>query len=55
MLASAQPSRVHVAEDISSEHTALTGEETGEDRAHSEYRFPAPSLKEGCRKPVLGV
>ena len=32
MLASAQPSRVHVAEDISSEHTALTGEETGEDR-----------------------
>ena len=24
--------------------------------AHSEHRFPAPSsLKEGCRKPVLGV
>ena len=22
---------------------------------HSEHRFPAPSLKEGCRKPVLGV
>ena len=20
-----------------------------------EHRFPAPSLKEGCRKPVLGV
>ena len=31
------------------------------DQAHSEHRFPAPSskgrmsLKEGCRKPVLGV
>ena len=23
--------------------------------SHSEHRFPAPSLKEGCRKPVLGV
>ena len=23
--------------------------------AHSEHRFPAPSLKEGCRKPVLEV
>ena len=22
---------------------------------HSEHRFPAPSLKEGCREPVLGV
>jgi len=22
---------------------------------HSEHRFPAPSSKEGCRKPVLGV
>ena len=22
---------------------------------HSEHRFPAPSIKEGCRKPVLGV
>ena len=32
MLASAQPNRDQVAEDISSEHTALTGEETGEDR-----------------------
>ena len=21
----------------------------------SEHRFPAPSSKEGCRKPVLGV
>ena len=27
---------------------------TGRD-AHSDNRFPAPSLKEGCRKPVLGV
>ena len=27
---------------------------TGRD-AHSDHRFPAPSLKEGCRKPVLGV
>ena len=24
-------------------------------RAHSEHRFPAPSSKVGCRKPVLGV
>ena len=24
-------------------------------RPHSEHRFPAPSSKEGCRKPVLGV
>ena len=23
--------------------------------AHSEHRFPAPSLKEGCRKPMLRV
>ena len=23
--------------------------------SHSEHRFPVPSLKEGCRKPVLGV
>ena len=23
--------------------------------AHTEHRFLAPSLKEGCRKPVLGV
>ena len=23
--------------------------------AQSEHRFPAPSLKEGCRKPVRGV
>ena len=23
--------------------------------SHSEHRFPAPSLKEGCRKPVLAV
>ena len=23
--------------------------------AHSEHRFPAPSSREGCRKPVLGV
>ena len=23
--------------------------------SHSEHRFPAPSAKEGCRKPVLGV
>ena len=22
---------------------------------HSEHRFPAPALKEGCRKPVLEV
>ena len=27
---------------------------TGED-PHSEHRFLAPSLKEGCRKAVLGV
>ena len=32
MFSSAQPSHVPVAEDIPSEHTALTGEETGEDR-----------------------
>ena len=23
--------------------------------SHSEHRFPAPSSKERCRKPVLGV
>ena len=23
--------------------------------SHSEHRFPAPSSKEGCRKPVLGI
>ena len=23
--------------------------------SHSEHRFPAPTSKEGCRKPVLGV
>ena len=29
---------------------------TGAQDAHSEHRLPAPSsLKEGCRKPVLGV
>ena len=27
----------------------------GRGRPHSEHRFPAPSLKERCRKPVLGV
>ena len=32
MFSSAQPNHVPVAEDIPSEHTALTGEETGEDR-----------------------
>ena len=31
-VSSAQPNHVPVAEDIPSEHTALTGEETGEDR-----------------------
>ena len=28
--------------------------ESGSD-LHSEHRFPAPSSKEGCRKPVFGV
>ena len=32
MFSSAQPSHDPVAENIPSEHTALTGEETGEDR-----------------------
>ena len=54
------PSRVHVEsanrpwhEEQTSRRASGTLHWTGQ--PHSEHRFPAPSSKEGCRKPVLGV
>ena len=40
---------------IQSQQISLHQREEAGAGPHSEHRFPAPSSKEGCRKPVLGV